>query len=82
MPHVLQNVVLPTDRDPDLLPLYIDPDTWSIIDEQPVRVTNRAHIGDVEGRTRLRIGAGRRVSFASYFNAFPASYWQHWTAIR
>ena len=25
---------------------------------------------------------GRRVSFGTYFNAFPASYWQHWTAVR
>ncbi|MGU7714725.1 hypothetical protein ACV2YA_24410, partial [Escherichia coli] len=28
------------------------------------------------------IVAGRRVSFGTYFNAFPASYWQHWTAVR
>jgi len=30
----------------------------------------------------MRIPAGRRVSFASYFNAFPASYWQHWSNVR
>jgi len=80
--HVLQNVVFPLDRDPDLLPLYLDPDTWSVIDEKPVRVTNRSHISDVLSRRQLRVRPGRRVSFASYFNAFPASYWQHWTAIR
>jgi galactofuranosylgalactofuranosylrhamnosyl-N-acetylglucosaminyl-diphospho-decaprenol beta-1,5/1,6-galactofuranosyltransferase len=27
------------------------------------------------------ISAGRRVSFATYFNAFPASYWRRWTTI-
>lgn len=82
MPHVLQNVVFPTDRDPDLLPLYVDPETWSVIDHEPVRVSNRAQLGNILGRTRARILAGRRVSFGTYFNAFPASYWQHWTSVR
>ncbi|WP_438353524.1 glycosyltransferase [Microbacterium sp. CJ88] len=82
MTHVLQNVVFPTERDPDLLPLYVDPETWSVIDEEPVRVSNRAQLGNILGRTTARIVAGRRVSFGTYFNAFPASYWQHWTAVR
>lgn len=82
MPHILQNVVFPHDRDPDLLPLYVDPETWSVIDDEPVRVSNRAHIGNILGRNRARIVAGRRVSFGTYFNAFPASYWQHWTGVR
>ena len=82
MPHVLQNVVFPLDRDPDLLPLYADPETWSMIEDEPVRVSNRAHLGDILGRSRARIVAGRRVSFGTYFNAFPASYWQHWTPVR
>src|SRR5690606_29963095 len=29
-----------------------------------------------------RIVSGRRVSLGTYFNAFPASYWQHWTSVR
>lgn len=82
MTHILQNVVFPLDRDPDLLPLYADPETWSMIDEEPVRVSSRAQLGNILGRNRARIVAGRRVSFGTYFNAFPASYWQHWTAVR
>lgn len=82
MAHVLQNVVFPLDRDPDLLPLYADPETWSVIDEEPVRVSNRAHLGNILGRNSARIVAGRRVSLGTYFNAFPASYWQHWTSVR
>ena len=82
MTHVLQKTVLPVDRDPDLLPLYVDPETWSVIDEEPVRVSNRAQLGNILGRTTARIAAGRRVSFGTYFNAFPAAYWQHWTAVR
>ncbi|MEV7693144.1 glycosyltransferase [Microbacterium sp. NPDC089189] len=79
---MLQKVVFPTERDPDLLPLYADPETWSVIDEEPVRVSSRAQLGNILGRTRARVVAGRRVSFGTYFNGFPASYWQHWTGVR
>ena len=82
MTHVLQNAVFPLDRDPDLLPLYVDPETWSVIDEEPVRVSSRAQLGNILSRSTARIVAGRRVSFGTYFNAFPASYWQHWTSVR
>ena len=82
MTYVLQNVVFPLDRDPDLLPLYADPETWSMIDEKPVRVSNRAQLGNILGRHRARIVTGRRVSLGTYFNAFSASYWQHWTSVR
>lgn len=82
MTHVLQHVVFPLERDPDLLPLYADPETWSVIDEQPVRVSSRAQLGNILDRRRARIVSGRRVSLGTYFNAFPASYWQHWTTVR
>ncbi len=82
MTYTLQNAVLPLDRDPDLLPLYVDPETWSTIDEEPVRVSNVAQLANILDRRRARVVAGRRVSFGTYFNAFPASYWQHWTAVR
>jgi galactofuranosylgalactofuranosylrhamnosyl-N-acetylglucosaminyl-diphospho-decaprenol beta-1,5/1,6-galactofuranosyltransferase len=32
-------------------------------------------------RRSAMISEGRRVSFATYFNAFPASYWRRWTAL-
>ena len=82
MAHLLQKTVLPLDRDPDILPLYVDPETWSTIDEEAVRVSSRAQLGNILGRERARILTGRRVSFGTYFNAFPASYWQHWTSVR
>ena len=55
MTHILQNVVFPLDRDPDLLPLYADPETWSMIDEEPVRVSSRAQLGNILGRTSAKI---------------------------
>ncbi len=36
---------------------------------------------DVGQRRSAIISEGRRVSFATYFNAFPASYWRRWTTV-
>lgn len=32
-------------------------------------------------RNSVTIPAGRRLSFATYFNAFPAAYWREWTKV-
>lgn len=41
-----------------------------------------AYLLDEAGpRRSAAISAGRRVSFATYFNAFPASYWRRWTTV-
>ncbi|PRQ11873.1 glycosyl transferase [Corynebacterium sp. 13CS0277] len=34
-----------------------------------------------ESRTAMRIPAGAEVSFETYFNAFPASYWRRWSQL-
>lgn len=81
MSHVLQHVLFPLEHDPDILPLYADPETWTVIRRQPVQVSSEAHVNDILSRTSYRVRKGQRVSFASYFNAFPASYWQHWTRV-
>jgi galactofuranosylgalactofuranosylrhamnosyl-N-acetylglucosaminyl-diphospho-decaprenol beta-1,5/1,6-galactofuranosyltransferase len=39
------------------------------------------HPDQIEGRTALRIRTGERLSFGTYFNAFPASYWRRWTVV-
>lgn len=36
----------------------------------------------ITGRRSLKVPAGERISLATYFNAFPASYWQRWTSLR
>ena len=36
----------------------------------------------VLSRTSVRVPEQTEVSFAAYFNAFPASYWRRWTALR
>ena len=39
------------------------------------------HPDQIESRTALRIRQGERLSFGTYFNAFPASYWRRWTVV-
>jgi galactofuranosylgalactofuranosylrhamnosyl-N-acetylglucosaminyl-diphospho-decaprenol beta-1,5/1,6-galactofuranosyltransferase len=38
-------------------------------------------VGEVLPRRTAAITPDRRVSFATYFNAFPASYWRRWTKV-
>ncbi len=39
------------------------------------------HPDQILSRTALRLPAEQRISFGSYFNAFPASYWRRWTLV-
>nr|WP_279549724.1 glycosyltransferase [Leucobacter weissii] len=64
----MQNVVFPASADPEVLPLYEE--------TEPTPRADRSF-----SRRGTVLGAGDRVSFASYFNAFPASYWQRWTVV-
>ena len=80
---VLQHVVFPDQGDPDLLPLYADPETWTASSRvESLRLSSLASIDNVLSRRSVRVRPGQRVSYATYFNAFPASYWQRWTVVR
>ena len=67
---LLSRIILPRPGEPlDVRKLYIaESDTNS----------RRAH---APSRTTLEIGAESEVSFATYFNAFPASYWRRWSTL-
>jgi galactofuranosylgalactofuranosylrhamnosyl-N-acetylglucosaminyl-diphospho-decaprenol beta-1,5/1,6-galactofuranosyltransferase len=66
--RVLWRVILPKESDPlDVRPLYLD---------EPDNVNCT-----VTSRRQLQVPTSARVSFASYFNAFPASYWKRWTTV-
>ncbi len=41
----------------------------------------QVHPDQIESRHRFRVPEGERVSFGTYFNAFPASYWRRWTVV-
>ena len=67
---LLSRVILPRPGEPlDVRKLYVEESTTN---------SRRAH---APTRTTLEIGAESEVSFATYFNAFPASYWRRWTSV-
>jgi galactofuranosylgalactofuranosylrhamnosyl-N-acetylglucosaminyl-diphospho-decaprenol beta-1,5/1,6-galactofuranosyltransferase len=67
----LARVILPRPGEPlDMRKLYL---------EESATNARRAH---ATSRTTLQIGAESEVSFATYFNAFPASYWRRWSTLR
>jgi galactofuranosylgalactofuranosylrhamnosyl-N-acetylglucosaminyl-diphospho-decaprenol beta-1,5/1,6-galactofuranosyltransferase len=71
--RVAQRVILPPEGDLDVLSVYID--------HKKADVESSAHPDDVLSRHSVRVRPGRRMSFGSYFNAFPASYWRRWTVV-
>ena len=88
---MLQRVVLPSDRDLDVLPLYVDhgvggalgreeyePDVRPFVDTTSAQTRQPENILD---RYRLCVPADERVSFATYFNAFAASYWRMYSVL-
>src|SRR3982751_5996777 len=67
---LIARVILPRPGEPlDVRKLYI---------EESETNARRAH---PPTRTSLEIGAESEVSFATYFNAFPASYWRRWSIL-
>ncbi len=67
---LLQRVILPRPGEPlDVRKLYV---------EESETNARRAHAAS---RTTLQIGEESEVSFATYFNAFPASYWRRWSTL-
>ena len=64
---LLSRIILPRPGEPlDVRKLYLEESTTN---------SRRAH---ATSRTSLEIGKESEVSFATYFNAFPASYWRRW----
>src|SRR3954451_1535769 len=65
---LLQRVLMPRPADPrKVRTLYVD-------EERSDRLR-------VDDRATGHLGAGDEVSFATYFNAFPAAYWRRWTSV-
>jgi galactofuranosylgalactofuranosylrhamnosyl-N-acetylglucosaminyl-diphospho-decaprenol beta-1,5/1,6-galactofuranosyltransferase len=87
--RTLQRVVLPVSRDLDVLPLYIDGRMVRGAEALAAETAVRAAPGfpeaggrvDEAGRRTVVVPVGGRVSFATYFNAFPAGYWRRWTHV-
>lgn len=68
---LLQRIILPRPGEPlDVRKLYL---------EESDTNARRAH---APSRTSLSIGAESEVSFCTYFNAVPASYWRRWSVLK
>ena len=77
--------------DPD--PAVLDADKYDVGGTHAAKELNKAalrqsiasgrsiHPDQMETRTSIRIPGGERLSFGTYFNAFPASYWRRWTIV-
>ena len=71
----------------------LDADRYAIGGSQAAKDLNNAairqstatgaaiHPDQIESRTALRVKSGERLSFGTYFNAFPASYWRRWSIV-
>ena len=68
---VVQRLVFPVNDDGATMPLYVE------CTEGAARLAEL-----VRDRRSMAVPPGERLSFASYFNAFPASYWRRWTIVR
>jgi galactofuranosylgalactofuranosylrhamnosyl-N-acetylglucosaminyl-diphospho-decaprenol beta-1,5/1,6-galactofuranosyltransferase len=67
---LLQRMILPAPNDPGhVRAMYFDV------------TAGDPSSADVLGPHSLRIRRAGEVSFGTYFNAFPASYWRHWTTV-
>ena len=43
---------------------------------------NRDVANSLNSRRSITVNAGQSLSFGTYFNAFPASYWRRWTDLQ
>ena len=92
--RVLQRVILPADADVDVLPLYVDNERSASVSSTESSSTSTETVTEMVApgavarpeniidRHRVRVPAGTRVSFGTYFNAFAASYWRRWTVVK
>lgn len=74
--RVAARVTFPLDGDRDLVPLYIDQN------QSDRAAGRRIDPRNLLSRRSLKVDAGDIVSLGSYFNSFPASYWQRWTVAK
>ena len=93
--QTLQRVILPSASQMDTVPLYMDMGTATGIQLPTVgdrdgkatkarTISSPTMVADVEdflSRHATSVRSGERVSFGTYFNAFPASYWRRWTTV-
>lgn len=83
--------VFPLYLDPE--EAHLDADKYEIGGDRAAKALNAAAIrqktstgravrpDQILSRTAARIPSGEKLSFGTYFNAFPASYWRRWSVV-
>src|SRR5690349_545206 len=83
--------VMPLYVDPD--PAVLDADKYAVGGNKAAKELNWAslrqavssgetiHPDQIVDRHAVRVRRGAKLSFGTYFNAFPASYWRRWTIV-
>jgi len=94
--RTLQRVILPSQSQMDTVPLYMDTGSATGVqiptlggntgrDAKKTQTVSapakEVHVEDFLSRYSTSVRPGERVSFGTYFNAFPASYWRRWTTV-
>ncbi|ALE07907.1 glycosyl transferase [Arthrobacter sp. ERGS1:01] len=92
--NTLQRVILPSQSQMDTVPLYMDTGSATGVQlptvgggrtDKPAQTVSgpnkEVHVEDFLSRYSTSVRPGERVSFGTYFNAFPASYWRRWTTV-
>jgi galactofuranosylgalactofuranosylrhamnosyl-N-acetylglucosaminyl-diphospho-decaprenol beta-1,5/1,6-galactofuranosyltransferase len=92
--QTVHRVVFPTDGDTDTLPLYLDFNAAQrVVSGESLNSRSGSGITAVsstaskmrtdflENRRQLHVTAFQRISFGTYFNAFPAGYWRAHTDV-
>lgn len=64
----IQHAVFPKNHVDELISLYVDQPSDAAV--------------EILSRHSLKVNSGYSASLATYFNAFPASYWQRWTTVQ
>jgi galactofuranosylgalactofuranosylrhamnosyl-N-acetylglucosaminyl-diphospho-decaprenol beta-1,5/1,6-galactofuranosyltransferase len=95
--HTLQRIIFPDQSQMDTALLYVDSGSamgaqFNTMDGSMMKSTStknteaiaaggEVHVEDFLSRTSTIARPGQRLSFGTYFNAFPASYWRRWTNV-
>lgn len=96
LPEAVQTDVIPLYIDSGnatgvQLPTRLDDDASKTIAQATARQELKAEASagsargtepDMLSRRSTHLAAGKTVSFGTYFNAFPASYWRRWTSLK
>lgn len=77
----LAHIRFPETEDSDARALYIDKPENDGSASSAMMDPATLDPDNILSATSLRVPAGARVSLGSYFNAFPAGYWQWWTTV-